>query len=92
VDLCGVFKRLEIQGVKNAIKRANRQFKYIYHIDQSNGSDRILYVLAENDVQYDEEFFTRHSDLYKEEFASKVFFFIDNRNVIGKDIPFQFIY
>ena len=22
----------------------------------------------------------------------KVFFFVDNRNVIGKDIPFQFVY
>jgi hypothetical protein len=63
------------------------QFHYIYHIDD-NG-DRVLCIDTENDVCFDEEFFTYAVKKYGQELSKRVFFFIDNRNVIGKDVPFQ---
>ena len=65
-----------------------KKFKYIYYIDQTTLSDRIIYVNNENDVQYDEDFIRRHTNHHQAEFSSHIFFFIDNRNFKGKDIPF----
>jgi hypothetical protein len=68
------------------------QFHYIYHIDQSDGGDRILHVDSDNDVCFDEEFYHNLCKTYGAALRSKVFFFVDNRNVIGKDVPFQLIH
>lgn len=94
VDLCGIFKKTTIWDVRELILRhfGTEQFRYIYHIDQTNGSDRVLYINSNNDVQFDEEFYKYLCKTYSASLREKVFFFIDNRNVIGKDIPFQLIY
>jgi len=91
VDLCGVFKKTSIYEVRNLVLRhfGPDHFHYIYHIDQTDGSDRVLYVNSENDVQFDEEFYKHLFKKHGAALREKIFFFIDNRNVIGKDIPFQ---
>lgn len=93
VDLAGVFKKLTIHGVKDILLRYNQinknsQFKYIYHIDQKDGSDRILFLESDNEVPFDQEFYKNLCNNYDKGLAQKVFFFIDNRNVTGKDVPF----
>jgi hypothetical protein len=94
VDLCGVFKRSTIHDVRNLIreKYGAERFRYVYHIDQSDNSDRVLYMDSDNDVLYDEEFYRYLYNQYGANLRDRIFFFIDNRNVIGKDIPFQLIY
>jgi len=94
VDLCGVFKRSSIRDVRDQVlKRYDRnRFHYVYHIDQSDGSDRVLAVDSDNDVQFDDEFYKFLCSTYGAGLREKVFFFVDNRNVIGKDIPFQLDY
>jgi hypothetical protein len=94
VDLCGIFKRSTIHDVRNLILRrfGPDRFKYIYHIDPADNRDRVLCIQSENDAQYDEEFYNHMCNTYDAGMRDKIFFFVDNRNVIGKDIPFQLVY
>lgn len=83
-----------MHGVRNTIKKVfgNTKYKYIYYIDQVSCQDRILYVENENDIPYDDEFYKYLVQKYGEKVPEKIFFYIDNRNVIGKDIPYQLIF
>lgn len=94
VDLCGIFKRSSIQDVCSCIRKhyGPDRFHYLYHIDQSDNSDRVLCIKTGNDVQYDEEFYKHLCKTYGVNLRNHIFFFVDNRNVIGKDIPFQLVY
>ena len=94
VDLCGIFKRSSIHDVCNCVKKhfGPDRFHYLYHIDQSDNSDRVLCIKTGNDIQYDEEFYKFLYKTYGADLRDRIFFFVDNRNVIGKDIPFQLIY
>lgn len=94
VDLCGVFKRSSILDVAKRIKKhfGPDKFHYLYHIDQKDNSDRVLCLKTGNDIQYDEEFYKYLCKTYGADLRDHIFFFVDNRNVIGKDIPFQLIY
>jgi hypothetical protein len=94
VDLCGIFKRSTIHDVRDLVLRhfGPNRFHYVYHIDQADSSDRVLSVNSDNDVQFDEEFYKFLAKTYGEHARNKVFFFVDNRNVIGKDIPFQLVF
>ena len=94
VDLCGIFKRSTIQDVCELIRNkfGSDRFHYLYHIDQSDNSDRVLCIKTGNDIQYDEEFYKFLCKTYDSELRKRIFFFVDNRNVIGKDIPFQLVY
>ena len=94
VDLCGIFKRSTIQDVCSCIRKhyGPDRFHYLYHIDQSDNSDRVLCIKTGNDVQYDEEFYKHLCKTYGANLRNHIFFFVDNRNVIGKDIPFQLVY
>jgi hypothetical protein len=94
VDLCGIFKRSTIHDVRNLILKhfGPDRFKYIYHIDPADNRDRVLCIQSENDAQYDEEFYNHMCNTYGADMRDKMFFFVDNRNVIGKDIPFQLVY
>jgi uncharacterized protein YcgL (UPF0745 family) len=47
---------------------------------------------SDNDVVFDEEFFKHLCKTYGAQLRDRIFFFVDNRNVIGKDIPFQLVY
>jgi len=92
VDLCGVFKRSSIHQVRDRLKAhfgAQCPFEYVYHIDQSTGGDRVLAFASDNDVQFDEEFYKSLCASHGHKLRDAVFFFVDNRNVIGKDVPFQ---
>ena len=94
VDLCGLVKKTSIYAIRDLVLQhlgADR-FHYIYHIDQTDGGDRILHLESENDVQFDEEFYNYLCKTYGRELRERVFFFVDNRNVIGKDVPFQLIH
>jgi hypothetical protein len=86
VDLCGIFKQSTIHDVRDVIKKrfGPDKFDYVYHIDQADNSDRVLCLKSDNDVQYDEEFYKYLCKTYGAELRDKVFFFVDNRNVIGK--------
>eukprot|EP00937_MAST-01D_sp_MAST-1D-sp2_P002830 g2830.t1 len=94
VDLCGVFKRSTIHDVRDLLLRhyGPDRFHYVYHIGQADSSDRVLSVRSDQDVQFDEEFYKALCKSYGAALRERVFFFVDNRNVIGKDIPFQLIY
>ena len=93
VDLCGIFKRSSIHEIRDLVRHFGpNQFHYIYHIDQVDSSDRVLSLTSDNDVQFDEEFYKNLCDTYGARLRERVFFFVDNRNVIGKDIPFQLVY
>eukprot|EP01094_Clydonella_sp_ATCC50884_P018479 TRINITY_DN341_c0_g1_i1.p1 TRINITY_DN341_c0_g1~~TRINITY_DN341_c0_g1_i1.p1 ORF type:complete len:2401 (-),score=1116.71 TRINITY_DN341_c0_g1_i1:178-7182(-) len=94
VDLCGIFKRSSIHDVRDLVLRrfGPDRFHYIYHIHQSDSSDRVLSVGSDNDVQFDEEFYKFLCKKYGAGLRERVFFFVDNRNVIGKDVPFQLVY
>jgi len=94
VDLCGVFKRSTIHDIADMIKQhfGTERFLYVYHIDTNDNSDRVLCLRSENDVQYDEEFYKYMCNTYEADLRDKIFFFVDNRNVIGKDVPFQLVY
>lgn len=86
VDLCGIFKRSSIHDIAHLIKKhfGPDRFLYVYHIDTNDNSDRILCLKSDNDVQYDEEFYKYLCKTYDAGLRDKVFFFVDNRNVIGK--------
>lgn len=94
VDLCGIFKLSSIDDVRTLILKyfGPDYFHYIYHIDQSDGSDRMLCIKSNNDVTFDEEFYKFLCRSYGAKLREKVFFFIDNRNYIGKDVPYQLVY
>ena len=51
------------------------RFHYVYHIGQTNSSDRILSVNSDNDVQFDEEFYKFLVNTYGVSLREKVFFF-----------------
>ena len=51
---------------------------------QVTGGDRVLCVDSDQDVQFDEEFFKYLCAEYGARLRERVFFFVDNRNVIGK--------
>ena len=86
VDLCGVFKRSTIHDVRNLIREhfGSDRFHYVYHIGQADNSDRVLHMNSDNDVLYDEEFYRYLCSQYGAPLRERVFFFVDNRNVIGK--------
>ena len=90
VDLCGIFKKATVYEVRNLVLEhfGQKQFEYIYHIDQ-DGNDRVLDVASSNVVQYDEDFYSMMCSKHGVSLREKIFFFIDNRNVVGKDVPFQ---
>ena len=94
VDLCGIFKKTSIHEVRDLLVRhfGAERFHFLYHIDQADGGDRVLYMDSDNDVQFDEEFYKHLCKTYGAALRERVFFFIDNRNVIGKDVPFQLGY
>ena len=94
VDLCGIFKRSSIHQIRDLVVAhfGQERFDYIYHIDQADSSDRVLSCDSDNDVQFDEEFYKHLCEAYGAGLRDKVFFFVDNRNVIGKDIPFQLMF
>jgi len=94
VDLCGIFKLSTIHNVRDLVRShfGPDRFHYIYHIDQTDSSDRMLCINSDNDVQFDEEFYKHLCKTYGANLREKVFFFIDNRNYIGKDVPFQLVY
>lgn len=94
VDLCGIFKLSTIDDIRSLILKhfGPDCFHYIYHIDQTNGSDRMLCLKSNNDVNFDEEFYKFLCRSYGNKLGDRVFFFIDNRNYIGKDVPFQLVY
>ena len=94
VDLCGIFKRSTIHDVRDLVLRhfGPDKFHYIYHIDQADSHDRVLSVNSDNDVQFDEEFYKFLCKTYGAAARERIFFFLDNRNVIGKDVPFQLLF
>ena len=94
VDLCGIFKQSTIHDVRNLILKhfGPDRFKFIYHVDAADSRDRVLCISTENDAPYDEEFYNHMCKGYDANLRDRIFFFIDNRNVIGKDVPFQLIY
>lgn len=47
---------------------------------------------SDNDVEYNDEFYRYLSQKYDADLREKIFFMVDNRNVVGKDIPFQLVY
>ena len=53
VDLCGIFKRSSIHEVRDLVLKhyGPDRFHYVYHIDQSDSSDRVLSINSDNDVQ-----------------------------------------
>jgi hypothetical protein len=91
VDLCGVFKRSSVRDVRDVIV-AETSYRYVYHVDPTDGGDRILCCSTSTDVPFDEEFYKYLVTEYQERLPEVVFFFVDNRNVIGKDVPFQLAY
>ena len=86
VDLCGIFKQSTIHDVRDLIRRhfGPDHFHFVYHIGQADSSDRVLSINSDNDVQYDEDFYRYLCSKYGAELRHRVFFFVDNRNVIGK--------
>ncbi len=94
VDLCGIFKLSSIGDVRSLILKhfGHDVFHYIYHIDQSDGSDRMLCIKSNNDVTFDEEFYKFLCRSHGATLRERVFFFIDNRNYIGKDVPYQLVF
>ena len=94
VDLCGVFKRSSIHDVRDLVQNffGPDRFHYVYHIAPADSSDRVLCINSDYDVRFDEEFFKFLVKTYGVSLREKVFFFVDNRNVIGKDIPFQLVF
>ena len=85
VDLCGVFKLTNIYDVRTLVLKhfGLDCFHYIYHIDQTDGSDRMLCIRTNNDVAFDEEFYKHLCRTYGASLSAKIFFFVDNRNYIG---------
>lgn len=80
VDLCGIFKLSTIYDVRSLILKQFGAdcFHYIYHIDQTDGSDRVLCIKTQNDVAFDEEFYKYLCRTYGAKLREKIFFFIDS--------------
>ena len=59
VDLCGIFKKISIHQVRDLVRAhfGPDRFQYVYHIDQSDGGDRVLDIASDGDVQFDEELY-----------------------------------
>ena len=59
VDLCGIFKKISIHQVRDLVRAhfGPERFQYVYHIDQSDGGDRVLDIASDGDVQFDEELY-----------------------------------
>ncbi len=91
VDLCGIFKKISVHEVRDVVRRhfGAGRFDYVYHIAPGDGGDRVLAVDSDGDVQFDEEFYGHLQQRHGATLREKLFFFLDNRNVIGKDVPFQ---
>jgi len=90
VDLCGVFKRSSVRDVRDVlVQECGERFRYVYHVDPTDGGDRILCCKTSTDLPFDEEFYKFLVNEYGSSLPDVVFFFVDNRNVIGKDVPFQ---
>lgn len=94
VDLCGIVKKTSVQAIRDLVleRFGAERFAYLYHINQTDGGDRILHLLSGNDVQFDEEFYNHLCKTHGTALREKVLFFVDNRNVIGKDVPFQLVH
>lgn len=58
----------------------------------ANFVSQFAHMKSKNDVTFDEEFYRDLCKTYGTELRHKIFFFIDNRNYIGKDVPYQLIY
>ena len=80
-----------VRDVRDVIV-AETSYRYVYHVDPTDGGDRILCCSTSTDVPFDEEFYKYLVTEYQERLPEVVFFFVDNRNVIGKDVPFQLAY
>jgi hypothetical protein len=91
VDLVGLFKTTTVHDIRTMLldQFGLNGFHYVYHIDQTDNSDRVLCLETANDSCFDEEWYKFGLKRYGKELPRRVFFFIDNRNVIGKDVPFQ---
>jgi hypothetical protein len=93
VDLCGIVKKATIHDIRNLlVKHFGDRFAFIYHIDPVDNSDRVLSVASENDQLFDTEFYKHACKAHGKDLPDRIFFFVDNRNVIGRDIPFQLVY
>ena len=59
VDLCGIFKKISIHQVRDIVRAhfGPERFQYVYHIEQSDGGDRVLDIASDGDVQFDEELY-----------------------------------
>lgn len=70
--MAGIFKKISITGVRDILKAQNFKFekyKYLYHIDQKDGSDRILFLDSDNDVPFDQEFYKTLCKNYEKNLA-----------------------
>lgn len=93
VDLCGIVKKATIHDIRNLlVKHFGNTFAFIYHIDPVSNSDRVLSVASENDQLFDTEFYKHACRAHGKDLRDRIFFFVDNRNVIGRDIPFQLVF
>ena len=94
VDLCGLVKKASIHAVRDLVVSAfgAGAFSYVYHIHPADGGDRVLSTADDADVPYDEEFYNHLCATHGAKLRERVFFFVDNRNVIGKDVPFQLVH
>ena len=95
VDLCGVFKKTSIHEVRDLVLRsclARTASTTSTTSTRPTAATACSVIDSDSDVQFDEEFYKFLCKAYGAKLREKIFFFIDNRNVIGKDIPFQLIY
>ena len=84
VDLCGIFKLTDIYDVRELILKhfGSDAFHYIYHIDQTDGSDKMLCIKSQNNVTFDEEFYKYLCRSYGEKLGQKVFLASERKLVI----------
>ena len=94
VDLCGLVKKASVREVRDLVAAhfGAGTFSYVYHISPTDGGDRVLSLTDDSDVVFDEEFYNMMCNAHGAALRDKIFFFVDNRNVIGKDVPFQLLY
>ena len=94
VDLCGLVKNATVREVRDLVAShfGAHTFSHVYHISPTDGGDRVLSLTDDSDVVFDEEFYNMMCNAHGAAMRDKIFFFVDNRNVIGKDVPFQLIY
>ena len=79
---CGFMWRLQTfistRDVRDVIV-AETSYRYVYHVDPTDGADRILCCSTSTDVPFDEEFYKYLVTEYQERLPEVVFFFVDNR-------------